>query len=148
MAQNYQYLNEWTIKNNYSLPLLLDIVENIGMKKIFTKLNLWQRYNNVQIKERDEWKIVFTTPEGLFKLIVMFFGLMSLPATFQTMMNKILQDLINTREVASFIDNVIVRTEGEEKHNEVIEEVVKRLAESNLYVKLENQKNVSEKSEK
>jgi len=81
---------------------------------------------------------VFTTPEGLFKLIVMFFGLMSLPATFQTMMNKILQDLINTREVASFIDNVIVRTEGEEKHNEVIEEVVKRLAESNLYVKLEN----------
>ena len=62
---------------------------------------------------------------------------MSLPATFQTTMNKILQDLINTREVASFIDNVIVRTEGEEKHNEVIEEVVKRLAESNLYVKLE-----------
>ena len=41
MAQNYQYLNEWTIKNNYSLPLLLDILENIGMKKIFTKLNLW-----------------------------------------------------------------------------------------------------------
>ena len=137
MAQNYQYLNEWTIKNNYSLPLLLDILENIGMKKIFTKLNLWQRYNNVQIKESDEWKRVFTTPEGLFKLIVMFFGLMSLPATFQTTMNKILQDLINTREVASFIDNVIVRTEGEEKHNEVIEEVVKRLAESNLYVKLE-----------
>jgi len=80
---------------------------------------------------------VFTTPEGLFKLIVMFFGLISLPAIFQTMINKILQNLINTREVASFIDNVIVRTEGEEKHNEVIEEVVKRLAESNLYVKLE-----------
>ena len=41
IAQNYWYLNEWTIKNNYSLPLISDIVENIGMKKVFTKLDLW-----------------------------------------------------------------------------------------------------------
>ena len=49
-------------------------------------------------------------------------------------MNKILQDLINTREVISFID-VIVGTEEEKGHNKVVEEVVKRLAENNLYVK-------------
>ena len=53
------------------------------------------------------------------------------------MMNKILQDLINTREVASFIGNVIVGTEKKEKHNEIVEKVIKRLAEDNLYVKLE-----------
>ena len=47
-------------------------------------------YNNVQIKERDEWKVVFTTPEGLFELTVMFFGLTNSPATFQTIMNEIL----------------------------------------------------------
>jgi len=58
----------------------------------------------------------------------------------QTMINKIFQDLINTREVVSFIDDVIVRTEGEEEHNEVVEEVVKKLAESDLYVKLEKYK--------
>ena len=52
-------------------------------------------------------------------------------------MNKILQDLINTGEVASFIDNVIVETEEEKEHDEIVEEVVKRLAENNLYVKLE-----------
>jgi len=40
MVQNYWYLNQWTIKNNYSLPLILDIIENIGIKKMFTKLNL------------------------------------------------------------------------------------------------------------
>ena len=40
MVQDYKYLNKWTIKNNYSLPLILDIVENIGMKKVFTKMNL------------------------------------------------------------------------------------------------------------
>jgi len=47
MIQDYQYLNEWTIKNNYSLPLISDIVKNIGTKKVFTKLNLQWGYNNV-----------------------------------------------------------------------------------------------------
>ena len=40
MVQNYQYLNEWTVKNNNPLPLILDIIENIGTKKIFMKINL------------------------------------------------------------------------------------------------------------
>ena len=53
------------------------------------------------------------------------------------MKNKILQDLINTGEVASFIDNVIVETEEEKEHDEIVAEVVKRLVENNLYVKLE-----------
>jgi len=77
------------------------------------------------------------TPEGLFELIVIFFGLTNSVATFWTMMNKILWDLINTGKVASFIDNVIIGTEIEKEPNEIVEEVVKRLAENNLYVKLE-----------
>jgi len=55
-------------------------------------------------------------------------------------MNEILCDLINTGEVTSFIDNIIVKTEKEEGHNEIVEEVVKRLAENDLYVKLEKYK--------
>jgi len=51
------------------------------------------------------------------------------------MMNKILQDLINTGKMGSFIDNVIIGTEEEEEHNEIVEEEVKRLAENDLYVK-------------
>ena len=54
MVQDYRYLNEWTIKNNYPLPLISDIVENIGTKKVFTKMNLRWGYNNVRIKEGDE----------------------------------------------------------------------------------------------
>ena len=45
MVQNYMYINKWTIKNDYSLPHISDIVENIGIKKLFTKLDLWQDYN-------------------------------------------------------------------------------------------------------
>jgi len=67
----------------------------------------------------------------------MFFGLTNSPATFQAMMNEILWNLINTREIVSFINHVIVGTEKEEEHNEIVEEIVKRLAENNLYVKLE-----------
>ena len=89
----------------------------------------------MRIKERDEWKAAFTIPEGLFEPTVMFFSLMNSPATFQTMMNEILQDLINTGKVASFIDNVIIGMEEEEEHDELVEEVVRRLAENNLYVK-------------
>ena len=76
------------------------------------------------------------TLEELFKPIVMFFKLTNSLVTFQ-MINKILQNLINTGEMVSFIDNVIVRTEEKEGYDEVVEKVVKRLVENNLYVKLE-----------
>ena len=74
--------------------------------------------------------------EGLFEPMVMFFGLANSSVTFQTIINEILQDLINTREVVSFIDSVIVRIE-EEEHDKVVEKVVKRLVENNLYMKPE-----------
>jgi len=67
----------------------------------------------------------------------MFFGLTNLLVTFQTMMNKILQDLINTGKVASFINDMIVGIEMVEKYDKMVEEVVKRLAENDLYVKPE-----------
>ena len=118
IVQDYRYLNEWTIKNNYPLPLISDVVENIGTKKIFTKIDLRWSYNNVQIKEGDEWKAAFTTPEGLFEPTVMFFGLTNSPATFQVMINELLRNLINTGKVAAFIDDVIVGTEDEEGHDE------------------------------
>ena len=84
--------------------------------------------------------MVFTIPEGLFELTVMFFELTNSLVTFQTIMNKILQDLINTGKVVSFIDNVIVGIETEERHNKIVEEVVRKLAEDNLYIKLERYK--------
>ena len=137
MVQDYRYLNEWTIKNNYLLSLILDVLENIGTKKLFTKMDLRWGYNNVRIKEGDEWKAVFMTLKGSFEPTVMFFGLTNSPATFQAMMNKLLRDLINTGKVAVFIDNVIVGTEIEEGHDELVVEVIKRLEENDLYVKPE-----------
>jgi len=74
---------------------------------------------------------------GVYEPTVMFFGLMNSVAIFQTMMNDILRDLINTREVAAFMDNVLVGTEKEEKHDEIVEEVLRRMEENDLYIKPE-----------
>ena len=54
MVQDYKYLNEWTVKNNYPLPLILNIIENISTKKVFIKMDLRWGYNNMRIKEGDE----------------------------------------------------------------------------------------------
>jgi len=137
MVQDYRYLNEWTIKNNYPLPLILDIVENIGMKRVFTKMNLRWDYNNVWIKEGNEWKAAFTIPKRSFEPMVMFFGLTNSLVTFQTMMNELLRDLINIGKVAAFIDDVIIETKSEEGHDKLVAEVIKRLEENDSYVKPE-----------
>jgi len=100
-------------------------------------MDLWWGYNNVRVKEGDEWKAAFTTHVGSFKPVVMFFGMTNSPATFQAMMNEILKDMINEEKVAAFVDDVLVGTETEEEHDEVVEEVLRQLEENDLYVKLE-----------
>ena len=67
----------------------------------------------------------------------MFFGLTNLLATFQTMMNELLRDLINTRKVVAFIDDIIVGTDTEKEHDKIVVEVIRRLEENNLYIKPE-----------
>jgi len=137
MVMNYCNLNNQTVKNNYPLPLITDLINNMGSKRVFTKMDLWWGFNNIRIKEGDEWKRAFTTHVEFFKLTVMFFGMTNLPATFQAMMNEILRDMINEGKVAVFMDDVLVGTETEEGHDEIVEEVLRRLEENDLYIKPE-----------
>jgi len=74
---------------------------------------------------------------GFFEPTVMFFGMTNLLATFQAMMNKILRDLINKEKVAVFVDDVSVGMETKEEHDEIMEEILRRLEENDLYVKPE-----------
>jgi len=91
----------------------------------------------VRIKKGDEWKGAFMTYVGSFEPTVMFFGMTNSPATFQAMMNEILRDFINKGKFAAFIDDVPVETETEERHDEIVEEILRRLKENDLYVKPE-----------
>jgi len=74
---------------------------------------------------------------GSFELTVIFFRMMNLPAMFQTMMNKILRDLINKEKMVAFVNNVLVGIETEERYDKIVEEILRRLEENDLYVKPE-----------
>jgi len=137
IVMDYHNLNDQTIKNNYLLPLITELINNMGSKKVFTKMDLRWRFNNIRIKEGDEWKGAFTMYIGSFEPTVMFFGMTNLLATLQAMMNEILRDLINKGKVAAFVDDVLVGTETKREHNEIVEEILRRLEENDLYVKLE-----------
>jgi len=137
MIMDYRGLNKQMVKNNYPLPLIMDLVDSMGNKRVFTKMDLWWGYNNVRIKEGDEWKVAFTTHVGLYEPVMMFFGMTNSPATFQGMINKILRDMINEGKVAAFVNNVLIGTETEEEHDDIVKEVLRRLEENDLYVKPE-----------
>jgi len=95
MVQDYQHINQWTIKNGYPLPLIADILDGVEKRKVFTKLDLRWGYNNVRIKEGNKWKAAFMIHIGAYEPMVMYFGLTNIPAIFQAMMNDLFRDLIN-----------------------------------------------------
>jgi len=94
LVQDYQKLNQVTIKDKMPLLLIGEVIDKLKKAKYFNKLDLIWGYNNIQIKEGDEWKVVFLTNKGLFKPQVMYFGLCNSPETFQRMMNSIFQELL------------------------------------------------------
>jgi len=82
IVMDYHRLNKQTVKNNYPLPLIMDLVDSMDNKRVFTKMDLRWEYNNVRIKEGDEWKAAFTTYVGSYEPVVIFFGITNSPATF------------------------------------------------------------------
>ncbi|KAF8736353.1 hypothetical protein RHS02_06331, partial [Rhizoctonia solani] len=103
--------------------------------KIFTKLDLQWGYNNVQIKEGDEWKMAFHTKYGLFEYLVMPFGLTNAPAAFQHFMNNLFWDLIDVT-VVIYLDNILIFSEDPKDHLSHIREVLSWLMKNQLFCKL------------
>src|SRR5467141_2064943 len=84
LVQDYHKLNVLTVKNAYPLPLIPDILNMVSGSKVkyFTKLDIRWGYNNVRIKDGDEWKAAYRTKLGLFEPLAMFFCLTNSPAMF------------------------------------------------------------------
>jgi Reverse transcriptase (RNA-dependent DNA polymerase) len=126
-----------TVKNKYPLPLISELINKLPGARYFTKLDVRWGFNNVWMKEGDEWKAAFCTNRGLFEPLVMFFSLTNSPATFQTMMDSIFDGLISEGKVIVYLDDVLVCTETLEEHREVVEKVVSLLHIHNLFLKPE-----------
>ena len=138
-VQDYRKLNAITVKNAYPLPLVPDIMNRISAAraKYFTKLDVRWGYNNVRIKEGDEWKAAFRTNRGLYEPLVMFFGLTNSPATFQTMMNDIFKELIDEGFVCVYMDDILIFTEDLEQHRRIVRRVLQILRKNVLFLKYE-----------
>jgi len=91
-------------------------------------------FNNVRIKKGDKWKAAFWTNRGLYKPLVMFFGLTNSPATFQTMMDDIFEDLISEGEVVVYLDDVLIFMETLEEHQKITRHVLELLEKHKLYL--------------
>ena len=107
-CQDYRYLNEHTIKNAYPLPRITELLNKLKGARYFTKLDVTWGYNNVCIRDGDQWKAVFKTNRGLFEPTVMFFGLCNSPATFQAMMDDIFSDMISGCLVIVYMNDILI----------------------------------------
>ena len=108
LVQDYRKLNQVMIKNKIPLSLIGEVIDKLKKVKYFNKLNLIWEYNNVQIKEGNEWKVTFLTNKRLFELQVMYLGLYNLPETFQRIMNSIFQKLLYKGVLANYMDNFVI----------------------------------------
>jgi hypothetical protein len=127
-------------------PLIPSVIDHLAGCTLFTKFNICWGYNNIWIKPGDKWKVAFLTLEGLFKPMVMFFGLTNSLATFQMMMNTIFWKEVQEGWFSIFMDDGIIYTKrrpGEteaqhiQRHWELVHQIFDILAENDLYVKLE-----------
>ena len=134
-VQDYRKLNDITVKNCYPLPLIGELVDKLKSAKYYTKLDIRWGYNNIRMKEGDEWKAAFHTNRGLFKPLVMFFGLTNSPTTFQTMMNHLFQDLINQGKVVVYMDDIMIFTNTLAEHQKIVKEVLTILQQNKLSLK-------------
>jgi hypothetical protein len=134
MCVDYRKLNDLTIKNRYPLPLIGELLDRLGKAKHFTKMDLRGAYNLIRIKEGDEYKTAFRTRLGLFEYKVMPFGLTNAPATFQTMMNEILRDVLDKIAIV-YLDDILVFSRTREEHIQHVRQILHRLRDHNLYAK-------------
>jgi hypothetical protein len=134
-CQDYRYLNDWTVKNSYPLPLISEIMDKLKGAKYFTKLDMRWGYNNVQIRKGDEWKAAFKMNKGLFEPTVMFFGMCNFPATFQAMMDDIFMTMIDNRLVIVYMDDILIFADTKEELERITKLVLEILREHDLFLK-------------
>jgi Reverse transcriptase (RNA-dependent DNA polymerase) len=120
-VQDYRPLNKRTKKDRTVSPLIPQVIDCLSRCTLFMKFDIRWGYNNIRIKEGDEWKAAFLTKEGLFKPTVMFFRLTNSPATFQRMMNTIFQPEVAQGWLSVYMDDMAIHTkpctnETEEQH--------------------------------
>lgn len=113
----------------YPLPLISSAFELLHGDTVFTKLDLRSAYHLIRIREGDEWKTTFNTPNGHYEYLVMPFGL----AVFQSFENDVWRHMVN-QFVIVYLDDILIFSRDMREHEGHVKRVLQRLLENNLFV--------------
>ena len=136
MCVDYCRLNKLTIKDSFTIPRIDDFLDTLNGAKVFSKLDLHQAYYQVQVKKEDRHKTAFRTKFGTFEFNVLPFGLTNAPATFQRLIQNILQKYLN-KFVIAYLDGILIFSKTVEEHKDHVKKVLDELRKEKLHCKIE-----------
>ena len=112
MCVDYRKLNEITVKNRYTLPLIHEMQDRIRKAKFFTKLDLRKAYYKIRMKESEKWKTAWGSRLGHYEQLIISFGLTNAPATCQALVNDILREYLDIF-VFAYLNDILIYSENE-----------------------------------
>jgi hypothetical protein len=135
LCADYRPLNTVTIKNKYPLPRIDILFDQLAGAKVFSKIDLRSGYHQIKIRSSDIPKIAFSTRYGLYKYLVMSFGLTNAPAYFMYLMNSVFMQELN-KFIVVFIDDILIYSKNPKDHAKHLHVVLQKLRDHHLYTKL------------
>lgn len=137
LCVDYRQLNQHTVRNKFPIPVLEELIDELGGSKIFSKIDLRAGYYQLRMHASDVFKTAFKTHIGHYEFLVMPFGLTNAPASFQNWMNQVFKLLLR-KCVIIFFDSILVYSKSLAEHYEHLHSVFSIMRQNHMYAKSSN----------